>query len=102
MSLMTSLGIDRLPTDEQLRLIGEILDDLPDRALTEPQRRELDRHMAKFALEGDTTPVDAPIPLTQAQKQVFQRRISELQANPGIGLTWEQIKERRSKKLASR
>ena len=50
-SLMTSLGIDRLTTEEQLQLVGEILDSLthragPEPALTEAQRRELDRRLA--------------------------------------------------------
>jgi putative addiction module component (TIGR02574 family) len=92
-SLMNSLGIDRLPTDEQLRLVGEILDELPEHALTEAQRRELDRHMERLDPEGRTPMVEEPLPLTEAQKQVFQRRIDDLQANPSIGLTWEQIKE---------
>lgn len=49
MSLMTSLGVDRLPTDDQLRLVEEILaslDDLSEPALTEPQRQELTRRVA--------------------------------------------------------
>ncbi len=93
MSLMTSLGVDRLPTDEQLRLIGEILDELPEHALTEAQRRELDRHMTRLDPEVSAQPAEGQVTLTEDQKQVFQRRISELRANPGIGLTWEQIQE---------
>ena len=93
MSLMTSLGIDRLPTDEQLRLVGEILDDLPELTLTETQRRELGRHLARLDPEDPARGVDEPEPLTDDQKQVFQRRIDELRANPSIGLTWEQIKQ---------
>jgi hypothetical protein len=93
MSLMTSLGIDRLPTDDQLRLIGEILGELPEHALTESQRRELDRHLARLDPDGPTQTPDESASLTEDQKQVFQRRIAEFQANPSIGLTWEQIKE---------
>ena len=37
---------------------------------------------------------DPPAPLTDEQRQTFARRVAELQANPGIGLTWEQIKAR--------
>jgi putative addiction module component (TIGR02574 family) len=93
MSLMTSLGIDRLPTEEQLRLVGEILDELPEHALTEAQRRELDRRMARLDPEDPTQTSGESGTLTEDQKQVFQRRIAELQANPSIGLTWEQIKQ---------
>jgi putative addiction module component (TIGR02574 family) len=32
--------------------------------------------------------------LTDEQRQVFARRTAELDANPGIALTWEQIKAR--------
>jgi len=34
------------------------------------------------------------VPLTEAQKQVWDRRIAELKANPDIGLPWEEIKAR--------
>jgi putative addiction module component (TIGR02574 family) len=46
---MASLGIDRLTAEEQLRLVGEILDSLaarPEPPLTDAQRRELDRRIA--------------------------------------------------------
>jgi putative addiction module component (TIGR02574 family) len=48
-SLMTSLGIDRLSPAERIRLVGEILDSLPDQPpppLTEEQGQELDRRLA--------------------------------------------------------
>ncbi len=48
-ALMTSLGIDRMSPEEQLQLVGELLDTLNEPAappLTEPQRRELDRRLA--------------------------------------------------------
>jgi putative addiction module component (TIGR02574 family) len=48
-TLMTTLGIDRLPPEDQLRLVGEILDSLENRPappLTEAQRKELDRRLA--------------------------------------------------------
>jgi len=37
---------------------------------------------------------DPPAPLTDEQRETFARRAAELQKNPGIGLTWEQIKAR--------
>lgn len=56
-SLMTSLGVDQLAPVDQLRLVGEILDNLADRpepALTEAQKRELDRRLALLDA-GETT-----------------------------------------------
>ena len=37
---------------------------------------------------------DAPAALTDEQRALFARRTAELDANPGIALTWEQIKAR--------
>ena len=87
---------------------------MPESDLTEAQRRELDRRVA-LVDEGKTVmspweEVEARIlarldpedvaqvadeeePLTDDQKQVFQRRIADLWANPSIGLTWEQIEQ---------
>jgi putative addiction module component (TIGR02574 family) len=49
-SLMNSLGIDRLSTDDRLQLVGEILHSLEvDRQspeLSPAKRRELDRRLA--------------------------------------------------------
>ncbi len=42
----------------------------------------------------DAIPSDDPPPLTDEQRRVFSRRMAELDANPGIALTWEQIKAR--------
>lgn len=56
-SLMVSLGVDQLPPGDQLRLVGEILDNLADRsepALTEAQKKELDRRLAMLDA-GETT-----------------------------------------------
>ena len=87
---------------------------MPESDLTEAQRRELDRRvalvdegktvmspweeveariLARLHPEASAQVVDEQEPLTDAQKQVFQRRIAELQANPSIGLTREQIKQ---------
>jgi putative addiction module component (TIGR02574 family) len=57
MSLMSSLGIDRLSPAEQFQLASEILSKLDDErdkiALTEPQRKELGRRVA--LLEANAT-----------------------------------------------
>lgn len=48
-SLMTAFGIDRLPAEDQLRLVGEILNGLTDQSpppITDAQRDELDRRIA--------------------------------------------------------
>lgn len=37
---------------------------------------------------------DPPAPLTDEQRETFARRAAELQENPGIALTWQQIKSR--------
>ncbi len=37
---------------------------------------------------------DSQTTLTQEQRELFARRTAELDANPGIALTWEQIKAR--------
>jgi putative addiction module component (TIGR02574 family) len=56
-SLMSSLGIDRLSVPDRTQLVEEILDSLDCEreppALTEAQRRELDRRLA--ALEAEPT-----------------------------------------------
>jgi putative addiction module component (TIGR02574 family) len=36
----------------------------------------------------------APADLTEDQKRVFDRRIADLEVNPGNVLTWEEIKTR--------
>jgi putative addiction module component (TIGR02574 family) len=53
-----------------------------------------DRIRAAQAL-WDSIPADqAPEALTDEQRQLFARRTAELDANPAIALTWEQIKAR--------
>lgn len=43
----------------------------------------------------DSIPADdAPTGLTNEQRQLFARRTAELDADPAIALTWEQIKAR--------
>lgn len=66
MPTMQSLGIDKLSIAERIALVQEIWDSIPN-----------------------TTEA---IPLTEAQKQLFDRRRAELDANPANVLTWEQIK----------
>ena len=43
----------------------------------------------------ESIPPEAPGEgLTDEQRQLFARRTAELDANPGVALTWEQIKAR--------
>ncbi len=65
---MKDLGIDQLSVGERIALVQEILESI----------------------------AAAPelIPLTEAQKQVLDRRIAELDGNPDNVLTWEEIKTR--------
>lgn len=47
--LMTSLGLDRLSREQQIALVGELVDAIgepAETALTEAQRRELSRRLA--------------------------------------------------------
>jgi len=60
------LGIDRLPPEQRIALAIEIWESL-----------------------GDTRPADN---LTAEQREELARRDAELDANPGIALTWEQIR----------
>ena len=52
-----------------------------------------DRIRAVQAL-WDSIPEDAPEVLTEEQRQLFGRRTAELDADPSIALTWDQIKAR--------
>ena len=61
-----SLGIDRLPVEERLRLVEEIWD----------------------SIAADT----AAVPLTDAQQAELQNRIEEDDANPDDVTPWEQVK----------
>lgn len=60
------LGIDQLPPEQKIALALEIWESL-----------------------GDTRPADS---LTVEQRAELARRDAELDANPGIALTWEQIR----------
>jgi putative addiction module component (TIGR02574 family) len=61
------LGIDQLSVVDRLALVQEIWDSIAD------------------------TPEQ--IPLTDAQKQVLDRRCADLDASPNNVLTWDQIRE---------
>lgn len=63
---MKDLGIDRLSADQQIALALEIWESLGD---ARPQGR-----------------------LTAEQRSELARRDAELDANPGIAVTWEQIR----------
>jgi putative addiction module component (TIGR02574 family) len=66
MSAMKDFGIDRLGPEQRLALALEILESLGD-----------DRPHA---------------PLTDEQRAELARRDAEMDANPAIALTWEQIR----------
>jgi len=63
---MRDLGIDQLPAEQKVALALEIWDSL-----------------------GDDRPVGQ---LSAEQRAELARRDAELDANPGIALTWEQIR----------
>lgn len=65
---LESLGIDRLPLDEKIALAHDLWESIVADA--------------------------EQLPLTDEQKQLIDRRIAELDADPSIGLSWEQIKSR--------
>lgn len=65
---MKDLGIDRLSVADRIALAQEIWDSIA----ADPQ----------------------PLPLTEDLKQMLDRRLAELDANPGNVLTWEEIKAR--------
>ena len=65
---MTELGIDRLSVDDRLALVQEIWDSI--------------------AAESDL------LPLSDEEKRLLDRRLAELDANPGNVLTWDEIKHR--------
>jgi putative addiction module component (TIGR02574 family) len=65
-AMMKELGIDRLTPDQRIALALEIWESL-----------------------GDARP---PARLTTEQRAELARRDAELDANPGIALTWEQIR----------
>jgi putative addiction module component (TIGR02574 family) len=63
---LQELGIDRLSVEDRLMLVHAIWDSIA-------------------ASPGD-------LPLTEAQKQILDCRLADLDANPQNVLTWEQIK----------
>ena len=65
---MKSLGIDRLTAAERLLLAEEIWDSIGEE--------------------------DEQSPLTPTQRRDLQQRISEYEANPSAGSTWEEVKAR--------
>ena len=65
---LQSLGIDQLTSAERLQLVEEIWDSIPDEELVPA--------------------------LTDAQRLDLQRRISEYEADPKAGSSWEEIKAR--------
>ncbi|MBI1913566.1 MAG: addiction module protein [Planctomycetes bacterium] len=67
-SLMSALGIDRLSVEDRIALVQEIWDSIA------------------------ATPEH--VPLTEAEKQLLDRRLADLDANPNNVLTWEEIKSR--------
>jgi putative addiction module component (TIGR02574 family) len=70
-SLLTTLGIDRLPTTDRLQLVDEILDNLPDSEeppLTDAQRQELDRRVAD--LDAGKSPLS---PWAEVEARVLAR-----------------------------
>jgi putative addiction module component (TIGR02574 family) len=65
---MKELGIDRLSVEDRLTLVQEIWDSIA----ASPK----------------------PLPLTEDQKRLLDRRLADLDANPSNILTWEEIKAR--------
>jgi putative addiction module component (TIGR02574 family) len=55
-STMTALGIDRMSIDDRLRLVGEIWDSIAAEA--------------------------AALPLTDSEKEMIDRRLADIEANP--------------------
>ena len=47
-SLMSSLGLERLSTEERVQLVSEILDSLPPDPLTDDEDREITRRLASM------------------------------------------------------
>ena len=64
---LESLGIYRMSIEERMALVEEILD-----SIFEDQEK---------------------IPLTDAQEAELDRRIAAYEANPNIGIPWEQVIE---------
>ena len=65
---LKSLGIDQLSVAQRILLVEEIWDSIADEA--------------------------EQVPLTEAQKQDLQRRLTAYEANPKAGSTWEEVKAR--------
>ena len=65
-SALKALGIDQMPSEQRVALALEIWDSL-----------------------GDDRPAGR---LSEAQRAELDRRGAEMEANPAVGLTWEQIR----------
>lgn len=65
---LKALGIDQLSVAQRILLVEEIWDSIADEA--------------------------AAIPLTEAQRQDLQRRITAYEANRKAGSSWEEVKAR--------
>lgn len=65
---LKAYGLDRLPPDERLALLGELWDSLA----ADPDR----------------------VPVTEAQKHDLRRRLAALDADPAAGSPWEEVKAR--------
>lgn len=63
---MKELGLDRLSVDDRLSLVQELWDSIA----TSPELPDL----------------------TEEQKRLFDRRLADLDANPGNVLTWDEIR----------
>src|SRR5438105_10731042 len=82
MSNDDDLGIICVMTSE--RIISE--------ALTLPPADRLD---VIERLWDSLTAIPEALELTDPQRQELERRISEMDANPGVGIPWEQVKAER-------
>jgi putative addiction module component (TIGR02574 family) len=64
-STITALGIDRMSIDDRLRLVGEIWDSI--------------------AAEADA------LPITDAEKELIDQRLADIEANPDDELDAEEV-----------
>lgn len=67
MSTLQQLGIDRMSSEERLRLIGEIWESL--------------------------TPIDQ-LEIPEDHRQELDRRLAAADADPGAGRPWEEVRAR--------
>jgi putative addiction module component (TIGR02574 family) len=69
---MKELGIDRMNSEDRLKLVQEIWDSLTAEA--------------------------EQAPLTEPQRQDLQRRLANYGSNPKVGSSWEEVKARLQEK----